>query len=266
MVNRGIAYGIVLILGSSCFLMCMARKGECQHGDMDSNCTYSEQRVFDYMLFVESWDGSFCSDGCCVMPDISATPRIGFSVHGMWPEYFNDDYPACCSSDLTREMIDKTLEKNTDIRDMLNVYWPALKKCRFVRYETEKHGTCASAVYGATEDGLVNYWTAILKLANKFDHEKALANAGIIPSNTTRYKLSEVRRAISNQVGYDVNVVCLNDPTTIDEVRVCVKRPTNIREMLNPVVFDCPNPDYSCNDKVLLLPIPDIPKGGGCTD
>jgi len=261
MVNRSVVYAVVL----SCLSLavCAGHKGDCDHGDMDSNCTYTEQPLFDYMLFVKSWDGSFCSDGCCVKPDASGTVNIGFSVHGMWPEYFDDTYPACCTSNLTREMIDETLEKHSDLRAMLDIHWPALKKCRFVRYETEKHGSCAAAVYGANEDGLVNYWTAILKLSQKYDYERALSNAGIVPSDVTKYKISEVRQALHNHVGYKINVVC-QDPGIIDEVRVCVKRPTNIREMINPVVFDCPNADNSCDDKVLFLPLPNVPSGGGC--
>jgi len=243
--------------------MCVAKKGECQHGDMDSNCSYSSQRTFDYMLFVESWDGSFCSDGCCILPDTGASVKLGFSVHGLWPEYYDNDYPSCCSSNITRDMIDNLLERNTEVREMLNTHWPALKRCRFVRYETEKHGTCAAAVYGATENGLIDYWTAIVKLSSRFDHEKALASAGIVPSETTLYKLSEVQSAINRYVGAKVNVACQSG-NIIDEVRVCVKRPTNAREMLNPVVFNCPNPEDSCDSKVYFLPVPNVPSGGGC--
>ena len=263
MIKRNFALCVAL---GVCVMLACAKNDDCDHGDMDSNCSYSEQRVFDYMLFVESWDGSFCSDGCCVMPDIGTKARIGFSIHGMWPEYFDDNYPACCSSNITREMIDETLDNNPAMRDMLHVNWPAMKKCRFVRYETEKHGTCASAVYGEDEAGLLNYWTAIIKLANKFDHEKALSLAGITPSDKTMYKTSEIREAIAAKVGAKVNVACLSSSSVLDEVRVCVKRPTDYHEMINPVIFDCPNPENSCDDKIYYLPVPEIPSGGGCKD
>jgi len=263
MIDSKFVLSIALIMGSFCFLMSNGRKNDCQRGDMDSNCTYTEQREFDYMLFVESWDGLFCADGCCVMPDTGASVRVGFSVHGMWPQYNDGSWPSCCTSDVTREMIDKTLEKNKEIREMLNVYWPAFKRCRFVRYETEKHGTCALSVYGATEQGLIDYWTAVVKLANKFDYQSALASAGIVPSNSTMYTTSQVRKVIGKHVGATVNIACQNG-NIIDEVRICLKKPTNAQEMINPVIFDCPSQDTSCGDKVFLFALPDVPYGGGC--
>jgi len=263
MFTRVSACALLIVLGSCCVAARM-NVTSCQYGDMEANCDYKKQKTFDYMNFVQTWGGYFCADGCCRAPATSSGFHLGFGVHGMWPEYLDNDYPSCCTSNFTRKMIDRTLENNPEIRKQLDEYWPALKKCRFVRYETEKHGTCAAAAYGQSEASLVNYWTAVVNLRKRWDFERALATAGITPSKSTMYSLKTIRNVLKSTVGHTINVIC-DSGNIIEEVRVCVQRPTDVTTMVNPVPFDCPIIDNSCNDKVLLLPVPSIPTTGGCT-
>ena len=262
MVNRVAVFTAFLVMGVCCVVEA-SNLTSCEHGDLDANCTYTKQRTFDYMHFVQSWDGLFCDDGCCRLPATSSPVKLGFTVHGMWPEYNDGSFPSCCKSSFTSKLIDETLEKNSEIRTLLDQYWPALKRCHFVRYETEKHGSCAASVYGETESGLVNYWTAIVKLRAKWDFERALESAGIVPSKSTQYSLKTIRSVLKEQVGYNVNVAC-DSGNLLQEIRVCVKRPTDARTLVNPEPFDCPVAETSCREKVYLLPIPSIPSGGGC--
>lgn len=244
---------------------CCCRAGDCPHGDMEANCVYTPQRLFDYMLFVQTWQGSFCADGCCTVPQRGVVPPTGFSIHGMWPEYTDGTYPSCCRSNVTRKLIDRAIAQDPHLRVALDTYWPAVKRCRFVRYETEKHGTCAAAVYGGNETGMQNYWRAAIALRRRFDVEKELALAGVVPSATTLYGTESVRRALSKTIGHRVNVVCQSG-TTLDEVHICVDRPRTPAQLLSPIVIDCPTQDTSCNAKIKLLPRPVLRTTGGCKD
>lgn len=232
---------------------------------MEANCEYTEQRLFDYMLFVQTWQGSFCADGCCTVPQRGVVPPTGFSIHGLWPEYRDGTYPSCCRGNVTRALIDRALAQDPRLRTALDTYWPAVKRCRFVRYETEKHGSCAAAVYGGNEPGMQAYWRAALALRRRWDLERALGYAGVVPSATTRHSAAAVRRALSKHVGHRVNIVCMAG-TAIDEVHICVDRPRTAAQLSSPVVIDCPTEDTSCNSKVLLLPRPTLRTTGGCTD
>ena len=266
--NLNKALFFVLAFAACCFCCAAetaATVGECPHGDMESNCQYTRQKLFDYMLFVQTWQGSFCADGCCTVPQRGVVPPTGFSIHGLWPEYFDGTYPSCCSNNVTRKLIDRALAQDPHLRVALDMYWPAVKRCRFVRYETEKHGSCAAAVYGGNETGMQNYWRAALTLRRRFDVEQALTIAGVVPSATTLYGAESVRRTLSKYVGHRVNVVC-QAGTTIDEVHICVDRPCTLTQQLSPVIIDCPTQDTSCNAKVKLLPRPVFRTSGGCKD
>ena len=85
---------------------------------MEANCEYTEQRLFDYMLFVQTWQGSFCADGCCTVPQRGVVPPTGFSIHGLWPEYRDGTYPSCCRGNVTRALIDALQATEDDCDDI----------------------------------------------------------------------------------------------------------------------------------------------------
>jgi len=235
----------------------------CQHGDMDAGCKFHDQDDWVYMVFVASWLGSFCSDGCCKLPAGVSTQYHSFTMHGMWPNYAGKDYPSCCTSPYTRENLDAAIQNDKSLRQRLNEQWPALKRCKFVRYETEKHGTCASTVYNGTK-GFLDYWEAALNILDRYDLLSALRRKGITPSDSVLYKESEIKDAIESVVGAKVNIHCATgDSKTLSEVRICLKRPTNAAERKNPVPYDCPRTETSCSTKgIYLRTIPEMESGG----
>jgi len=235
----------------------------CQHGDMDANCKFRDQDDWVYMVFVASWLGSFCSDGCCKLPAGVTSQYKTFTMHGMWPNYAGKDYPSCCTSPYTRENLDSAIQNDKQLRQRLNEQWPALKRCKFVRYETEKHGTCASTVYNGTK-GFLDYWQAALNVLDRYDLLSALRKKGITPSNSVLYKESEIKAAIESTVGAKVNIHCATgDTKTLSEVRICLKRPTNANERKYPVPYDCPRVETSCSTKgIYLREIPEMEQGG----
>ena len=256
-------FGAVALAVATLFAATARGNDDCQHGDMDPNCTYKAQRTFDYMYFVQSWQGTFCADGCCIVPTSSSGFQPGFGIHGMWPQYTGGAYPTCCQSNLTDSTIDSAMAHNPQMRKLFATYWPALKKCGFVRYETQKHGTCAAAVYGSNETAVVNYWTGVINLRRRWDLLRALQMNGIVPSQTALYSTDLVREVLRQTVGYDVNLAC-SKPPLLDEVRICIKTPRTASQQRNPVAFNCPDADASCGSNVMLLPVPKMATQEGC--
>jgi len=253
---------IVFIL--ACVICAVLAK--CQHGDMDSKCKFKDQRDWSYMVFVESWPGAFCSDGCCSLPaGISINPT-GFTMHGMWPNYDGKAFPSCCTSPYTRENILDAIHNNEQLKQELDIMWPTLKRCKFVLYETEKHGTCAATVYNGT-NGFIDYWQAAMNVMRRYDIASALRRAGIVPSKTAFYSVEEIKAVIEPLVGAKVNLHCATgNKKHLSEVRICLKRPMNEEEKRNPIPFDCPRLETSCRNNHVELPPLENLQSGQCID
>jgi len=238
----------------------------CQHGDMDAECKFTEQKDWAYMVFVESWPGTFCNDGCCALPSGIYTNPSGFTMHGMWPNYEGKDYPSCCKSPYTRENILDSIHNDESLKKQLDTMWPTLKRCKFVLYETEKHGTCAATIYNGTK-GYLDYWNAAMSVMRRYDLAAALRKNGIVPSKTAYYKESEIKAVIEPLVGAKVNLHCATDNNKLlSEVRICLRRPRNEQEKRNPEPFDCPRLESSCQASHVMLPPLDDLKTGDCVD
>jgi len=256
---------IVLIACVACVALAGV-ESSCQKGDMDSGCTFTAQKDWAYMVMVESWPGTFCDDGCCHLPaDVGTTPS-GFTMHGMWPNYEGKDYPSCCESPYTREDILNSIFEDKSLKKELDTHWPSLKRCKFVLYETEKHGTCAATVYNGTK-GYLDYWRAAMNVLKRYDLAATLRKRGIVPSETAYYTEDEIKEAIEPVIGARVNLHCATgNSKRLSEVRICLKRPETEQEKLNPVPFNCPRVETSCNSKHIELPPLDTLPTGTCSD
>lgn len=64
---------------------------------------------------------------------------IDFSIHGLWPEYYNNSYPSYCNNSI---VFDPT--KLQPIMNDLNNYWPSYmgNNSDFWKHEYMKHATC----------------------------------------------------------------------------------------------------------------------------
>lgn len=256
----GILFAVLVAAGT------VVTARSCDNGNMNSMCNYTEQRPWDYMMFVQSWQGTFCQDGCCKLPAGVAAVHAGFTIHGMWPNYYGPTYPSCCASPFTHEAIDAALATDPALKAALDVNWPAFKKCEFIHYETEKHGTCAADVYNGTT-GLADYWAAAMGLLLRWDMAAVLAKAGIVPSATSAYTVAEIQAAVRGAVGATVNLACdSSNPRLLAEIRMCLRRPQTLREKYSPVPIDCPDATTNCKaSHVELPPLPVFKPSDGCS-
>ncbi|XAR60866.1 Ribonuclease T(2) [Bertholletia excelsa] len=83
-----------------------------------------KQREFDYFALALQWPGTYCqrtshccsSNACCR----GSNAPTEFTIHGLWPDYNDGSWPACC----TRSNFD--LKEISTLRDALEKYWPSL--------------------------------------------------------------------------------------------------------------------------------------------
>eukprot|EP00727_Mastigamoeba_balamuthi_P007304 m51a1_g3194 hypothetical protein (249) ;mRNA; f:447312-448466 len=210
-------------------LVLAAAAAACDWGNMDAHCSYTSQPDWSYMMFTQTWPGTFCEDGCCRVPRGTPEVPVGFTIHGLWPNYDSPAYPSCCKSQFNNTYLNDLINSNSDLKTELKTYWPALKKCMFVQYEFDKHGTCATQSAYSGDSGLYDYLRAGLYLRGKFDVYKALSNAGIEPGNEyDPYK--QIIRIHCDRA----------TPRQLSEVRMCVGRPTE-RTRATPELIDCPD-------------------------
>lgn len=64
---------------------------------------------------------------------------IDFSIHGLWPEYYNNSYPEYCNNSASFN-----IDKLSSIKDLLEKYWPSYvgSNNNFWKHEYMKHATC----------------------------------------------------------------------------------------------------------------------------
>uniref|UniRef100_A0A2C9UTY5 Uncharacterized protein n=1 Tax=Manihot esculenta TaxID=3983 RepID=A0A2C9UTY5_MANES len=131
------------------------------------------QREFDYFKLALQWPGTYCqstrqccsSNACCR----GSNAPTEFTIHGLWPDYNDGTWPACCRrSDFDEKEISTLL-------DGLQKYWPTLScgssstchgtKGSFWAHEWEKHGTCSSPVVHDE----YSYFVTVLNLFFKYN-------------------------------------------------------------------------------------------------
>ncbi|XP_075650143.1 ribonuclease 2-like [Castanea sativa] len=129
-----------------------------------------EQREFDYFKLALHCSSNFCQctchccsfDACCRH---SNTPAEFYNI-GLWPDYNDGSWPACCTKSNFEEKLISTLHET------LEKYWPSL--------------SCGSSSTGHGGKGSL------------LEHEDLILYAGYIQSNTENYPLGGIVSAIEN--------------------------------------------------------------------
>ncbi|KAL3616280.1 Ribonuclease 2 [Castilleja foliolosa] len=159
-------------------------------------------------LLLLKWLLSRCSNG-----------PAGFTIHGLWPDYNDGTWPACCSG----KKFD--VKEVSTLQGALNQYWPSLScgstsnchggKGLFWEHEWEKHGTCSSSVTGDE----YNYFLTTLNLYFKYNVTDVLREAGYVASNSEKYPLGGIISAIQNAFHATPELECSGD--ALQELNIC---------------------------------------------
>ncbi|GMY33704.1 ribonuclease 2 [Fagus crenata] len=181
------------------------------------------QREFDYFALALQWPGTVCqrtrhccsSNACCRRSNAPTE----FTIHGLWPDYNDGTWPACCSKSNFDE------KKISTLHDALEKYWPSLScgssstchgtKGPFWAHEWEKHGTCSFPVI----QDEYSYFLTVLNVYFKYNVTQVLEAAGYIPSNTEKYPLGGIVSAIENAFHTTPLLVCSKG--SVEELRLC---------------------------------------------
>uniref|UniRef100_A0A5B6YYJ4 Uncharacterized protein n=1 Tax=Davidia involucrata TaxID=16924 RepID=A0A5B6YYJ4_DAVIN len=191
-----------------------------------------KQREFDYFALALQWPATFCrktryccsSNACCR----GSNAPTEFTIHGLWPDYNDGTWPACCTGS------NFDVKEISTLRDALEKYWPSLScgssstchggKGLFWAHEWEKHGTCSFPVFKDE----YNYFLTTLNVYFKYNVTKVLNEAGYLPSNSEKYPLGGIISAIQNAFQATPLLVCSNG--AVQELRLCFYKDFKLRD------------------------------------
>ncbi|KAL2220586.1 putative ribonuclease T2 [Thermoascus aurantiacus ATCC 26904] len=159
--------------------------------------------------------------------DPATGPSDSWTIHGLWPDNCDGTYASNC--DPSREYSNITAilraQGRTELLDYMQTYWKDDEGDDegFWEHEWNKHGTCINTIepscytdyYPQEEVG--DFFQKVVDLFQGLDTYKALAAAGITPSSSKTYRLSELQDAISQaNGGHTVMIGC--DGNRLNEV------------------------------------------------
>lgn len=173
-------------------------------------------------------------------------PKDSWGIHGLWPDNCDGSYEQYC--DLSRQYdpdpSPSVLPDGTtvppykgpsvetfivefgrlDLLDYMNKYWinQGAPNSDFWGHEFSKHATCTStydvACYGPDykeHQDVIDFYLSVVRAFQKFPTWEMLAAAGIHPSNTTTYSLSQLQNALKAQTGSVPYLGCGGEDGTI---------------------------------------------------
>jgi len=158
---------------------------------------------FDYYLLALSWSPAFCNTPAGRQPGkhLQCTASLGFVVHGLWPQYNNNDYPHDCGPEAdVSAPIAAIAQQNTGL-----AMPPG--DVQLFKHEWSKHGTCSGL-------NMTDYFTAIKTSAEKV-------------------KIPEPLKAPHNRLMLDANAivgafVAVNPGLTPDMINIDVDHQGNV--------------------------------------
>ncbi|ARF09950.1 T2 family ribonuclease [Indivirus ILV1] len=188
---------------------------------------------WDYILFVQVWPGSWINNG----PLLYKFNNSYFTIHGLWPQYYNGSWPQFCNHDKFNYLAIK------NISQYLEMYWTNFKNAKDLWvHEYKKHATCAE------NDPLLSteyqYFLTGLILRNKYNIFSVLKNNSIVPSNIIKYSTKGLVKVLSKGFNNTIVMLC-NENNILNEIRFCLDK--NLEQ------FDCPSNELKeqCQNKYI---------------
>jgi ribonuclease T2 len=201
---------------------------------VDTCCTETYGGLFLSTQFWDTYTG-LESEG-------QLLPAETWTLHGLWPDFCNGSYTQYC--DLDRQYDPVPSPKTTtglpngtlvppytgpnigtflepfgkyDLLDWMNTYWinQGAPNSDFWGHEFSKHATCFSTFdlpcYGPNyvkHQEVVEFFETAIMYYQRVPTYEWLKDAGITPSNSTTYTLSEIKRALTKAWGAEPYIGC----------------------------------------------------------
>lgn len=148
--------------------------------------------------------------------NVSTGPADSFTIHGLWPDYCDGTYPQFCSAqsgipNQTGEQIEEIIgQYDPALLDYMRIYYE--NEPSFWEHEQNKHMTCYSTLrakcqldfspyINQTSAAVLGYFQQIVHEFKHLPTYKWLKEAGITPSATKNYTLTEVQNALTVRHG-----------------------------------------------------------------
>ncbi|KAF5312892.1 hypothetical protein D9619_002613 [Psilocybe cf. subviscida] len=137
-------------------------------------------------------------------------PTDSWTIHGLWPDRCDGTYDQNCDTSRAYTGLGSLLANNdaSDTLAVMNKYWVDLDGDNesFWEHEWSKHGTCMSTFKpsclpsGASKGAeAVAYFQTTVRLFQSLPTYTWLANAGILPSSSSTWTLSQLTSALKAQ-------------------------------------------------------------------
>lgn len=180
------------------------------------------------------------TDACCVESpgglvlftqlwntDVTNGPSHQWTIHGSWPDNCDGSYGSNCNYENTNvDSVEAILRQNEqyELIDYMNQFWLNNNGTNdaFWTHEFNKHATCMSTIKPSCYDNFTEGQNVVdfFKMSVRQYHELPtftwLADAGIVPSYSHRYKAEDIQAALDKAFGYEVFLGCHNQ--TLEEV------------------------------------------------
>ncbi|EKM61623.1 uncharacterized protein PHACADRAFT_248331 [Phanerochaete carnosa HHB-10118-sp] len=169
------------------------------------------------VLQVQFWD-----------TDPSTGPSDSWTIHGLWPDNCDGTFEEDC--DPSRDYTDisglLTAQGASDTLSFMEEFWVSDDESSedFWEHEWSTHGTCYSTLEpsclpaGSPKGAeAVAFFNTVVGLFQTLPTYDWLASAGITPSATKTYTLSEITNAIQSAHGFTPSLDC-DDDTTIFQI------------------------------------------------
>ncbi|KAH8914203.1 ribonuclease T2 [Atractiella rhizophila] len=146
-------------------------------------------------------------------------PDDSWTIHGLWPDLCDGGFNDTCDS--SRQYSGSKLsgwlsQKAPDTLSFMQSYWQDISGDdeSFWEHEWGKHGTCISTLdpscYDGYEEGdeTIDFFTQTVALFKTVPTYDWLSAAGISPSSSATYTLSQIESALQDAFGQPVYVAC----------------------------------------------------------
>jgi ribonuclease T2 len=190
--------------------------------------TKNQPGDFDFYVLSLSWSPDYCATTDNADPNqCSVGKRLGFVLHGLWPQY-NTGYPGDCA---TTRLADKVLAKFPNL----------FPSASLASHEWSKHGTCS----GLTPE-------EYLTMAQEIKDSVTIPTAYQRPEKALRVTVDQLRQAFidanPNFTSATLVVNCSGSGRFLKEIYVCFSREGEpigcSRELQKDETRSCQNADF----------------------
>ncbi|KAF9531911.1 ribonuclease T2 [Crepidotus variabilis] len=149
----------------------------------------------------------------------STGPSTSWTIHGLWPDNCDGTYEDTCDPSRAYTGINTLLTNQgaSDTLSYMNTYWVDIngQNEQFWEHEWSKHGTCMSTLKtsclpsGSPKGAeAVAFFQTVVRLFKTLPTYTWLSNAGITPSTSNTYTLSQLTSAIRAGYGHTPALDC----------------------------------------------------------